>query len=68
MKKQEAGPRKYMLITDDDGHWYIIPSLKGNDWYTFLEDPEMPYKALPSWAKPVGGSYALVTFDEYHIF
>ena len=54
----------YREITDDDGHRYIIPVDKTDDWYEWLggveDDPEPP-----EWATPVDGGSA--QFTEWRI-
>ena len=43
---------KYILISDDSGHDYVIPSIKSQDWYKWLSLLEEDIN-LPNWAKRV---------------
>lgn len=48
---------KYILVSDNSGHDYIIPSDKGDEWYDWLElsedDPNC--YVLPEYAKKIEG-------------
>lgn len=57
----------FILVRDNDGHWYVIPKEKEQDFYNFFEDPEYPYKDMPVWAERTGGSPSLVEFSNYTI-
>lgn len=46
----------FELVSDDDGHDYVIPYGKRDEWNEFLDDPEMPYIELPVWAVEVNGT------------
>ena len=56
---------RYMLVTDNDSHWYIIPTQHLVAWGTWTElNSELPESWNPPiWARPVGGSPTLVTFE-----
>lgn len=54
----------YVLIQDDDCHWYVIPSDKVDDWDVWLESLDWN---IPDYAVPVDGSQVRVTFDAYTI-
>jgi hypothetical protein len=56
---------RYILCQDDDGHWYVIPSDKEDEFYDWV-DKEDPKVSL-NYAEEVGGSPSLVTFTEYEI-
>lgn len=48
--------RWYILVGDNDGHDYVIPSNKLREWWLFLEDEEAySYGPLPRWAERVEG-------------
>lgn len=64
---------KWMLVQDDDGHWYVIPRDREADWDAWMAAPEpdldlpedqIDYTAwnAPDWAEAVGGAPSLVTF------
>ena len=57
---------KYMLIQDNDCHWYVIPADKFAEFDKWLADLDS-YTPLPGWAKSVGGAPSLVTFENYEI-
>lgn len=47
------------LIQDDDGHWYIIPYDKEDEFYDFLEE----YSNNPEWAIEIDGPHSLIIKD-----
>lgn len=56
---------KYFLSTDCDGHWFVVPVVKKEEWnaWTSLgEDDENAWEA-PEWAYSVGGSPEQVEFE-----
>lgn len=58
---------EYILVTDNDSHWYVIPYEREEDWNYFLEldpDDEASWD-VPSWADAVGGSPSNVVFKDY---
>jgi hypothetical protein len=55
----------FCMMSDDDGHWYVIPVDKKRE---FLDATSEPYEELPEWASAVGGDPSLVSFDSYRIF
>jgi hypothetical protein len=57
-----------ILIRDDDGHWYVIPEDKEDDFYDWCMDVEYEIDSgQPEWAVSVGGSPSLVKFPSYII-
>lgn len=60
---------EYILIQDDDCHWYVIPEDKQEDFNYWLELPEDDKNCWvkPDYAERVGGSPSLVKFKEYRI-
>ncbi|MBE9572592.1 MAG: hypothetical protein IMF11_18355 [Proteobacteria bacterium] len=60
---------EYILVQDDDCHWYIIPHLKIAEWEKWFSDPfdDNEHWELPKWAKAVGGSPSLVLFKEFRV-
>jgi len=57
----------YHLTTDDDGHFYVIPLDKQDEWVAWNESENAIFGDPPDWADPVGGSPGLVVFPEYDI-
>jgi len=51
-----------MLVSDDDGHWYIIPETREDDFEKWVEkeDPEEPI-----WCNRVDNPHR-VRFFEWH--
>lgn len=65
---------RYVLIPDDDGHWYVIPVDKQDEFFKWVDsivdainDPELRYPEKPEWADEVGGAPNLVEFSDYVI-
>lgn len=57
---------KYILVSDNSGHDYVIPSDKGDDWYDWLELPEDTPNSyvLPDYAKKIEGGLEFETPTE----
>jgi hypothetical protein len=66
----------YRLISDDDGHWYVIPKDKEQEaicyfekiyeyYEDMLEDEEEP--EMPDWLDEISGSPTMVIFKSYEI-
>lgn len=60
-----ASDAYYVMVQDDDGHWYVIPADRINDfraWVATCGDEEQPI-----WVASVGGSPSLVLFRQFDI-
>jgi len=60
---------RYILVRDNDSHWYVIPCDMTEQWESWLSidsDDERSWEA-PEFAEIVGGSPSLVTFSNYQI-
>lgn len=55
--------KRYTLVSDDDGHWYLIPSGRIQDLADWLECGD---QILPEWVREVDGPH-VVTFTEPEI-
>ena len=64
-------PGPYCIVDDDDGHHYVIPVDKEEEWSDWVESAtnywnEMKYDEeepeLPEWADSIGGCPSLVKF------
>ncbi len=56
---------RFILVQDDDCHWYVIPQgmrRDWDDWCLIVEGDE-----TPTYATRVGGSPSLVSFTEWKI-
>lgn len=60
-------PIEYMLVQDDDAHWYVIPVDKEKDWEAWIGTEDYENGVVPKFAEAVGGSYRLVRFTNYKI-
>ena len=62
---------EYILIQDDDCHWYVIPADKQSEFNKWAElDPDDDTGkswVVPDYAKRVDGYPSLVKFKEYRI-
>lgn len=69
-------PEWYILVRDDDAHWYVIPARRQTEWELYVEaatrywdempdDQEPPTE--PAWVERVGGAPSSVLFSEYVI-
>lgn len=55
---------RFYLTTDNDGHWFIVPVSKQDEWTAWCEldqDDPSAWK-YPEFAEGIGGSPTLVTF------
>lgn len=65
----ELNEKWYVLLSDNDGHWYVVPEENMAEFSNWLElDPDNP----DSWEPPgvceqVGGAPNLVRFKNYVI-
>lgn len=57
----------YILIQDDDSHWYVIPADKEDAWYEWFGTDDYESGIIPEYAEEVGGSPSLVRFKDYRI-
>ena len=57
---------RYVLNNDDDGHWYILPADKKEEFSNWVYGPEDAEQ--PEWARSIGGHPNNVTFAEPEIF
>ena len=55
-----------MLVTDNDGHWYVIPAQNEAEWSHWCAIPADDERSWqpPDFAMAVGGSPSLVTFSD----
>ena len=44
---------RFRFVTDDDGHNYIIPADRLDDWDTFLNSEAAKDGDVPIWAKNI---------------
>lgn len=64
VQRKESGP--YIMNTDAEGHVYIIPERREDDFNAWAHTSESD-GSHPPWADPVGGSPTLVVFPQYII-
>lgn len=57
---------KYILVTDCDCHWYIIPFDKELSWDNWCK-ANVNDGEYPDYATEVGGNPSLVTFENFKI-
>ena len=60
----------YILIQDNDCHWYLIPYDKRDSFYEYLDlidnfnyDAEDPYPDEPDWLKRVDGPESIIIHE-----
>ena len=58
---------EYILVFDNDGHWYVIPAHEAGAWARFLESEAAELDEVPGYAEPVNGAPSNVRFKEWHI-
>jgi hypothetical protein len=57
--------KRYFLNTDNDSHWYLIPTEKREEWENWCELPEGDENSwnVPEWAEALGGAPNQVEFE-----
>lgn len=56
-------PERFVLTTDGDSHWYVVPLDKLSDWEAWIESLDAENgEAPPKWARPTCGHPSRVTF------
>ncbi len=55
---------RYVLVEDDDCHWYIIPKDRIKEWYEWFHTEDYELGNCPNWAYSIGGSYTQVEFTD----
>lgn len=68
---------EYVLTSDDDGHWYVCPADREEEFHGILaaigeywepgSDHEGEPPQIPNWVREVGGSPSLVRFRQWRI-
>lgn len=67
---------RFCLVSDDDGHYYIIPYDKKVDWSCYLEECEHYWgeqnydgdpPEQPEWAETLGCSPTMVSFSDWKV-
>jgi hypothetical protein len=58
---------EYILIQDNDCHWYVIPYLKMAEWSEWVSASEDDHWIIPDWAVLVNGNPSLILFKEFRI-
>lgn len=63
--------KSYLLIEDNDCHWYLIPKNREGDFWDYLDmienydyNSDDPYPQEPEWLKRVDGPQS-ITIHEY---
>ena len=56
-----------VIVQDDDGHWYVIPADRRQEFDSWGESEGEDSWIAPDWAVRVGGSPSLVEFNDYVI-
>ncbi len=57
----------YILVLDNDSHWYVIPKSAEYQWNRWLESSGYVLDEIPYYATAVGGAPSLVVFDSYRL-
>lgn len=56
---------EYVLASDGDGHWYVIPVEKQKAWWKWADDEDN--WDIPEYAEYVNGPVSNVRFKDYRI-
>lgn len=58
---------KYTIVSDDDGHYYVIPVDKKSEWNEFMNSVDYDNGETPEYADTIPGCLSLLTFENYKI-
>lgn len=58
---------KYTIVSDDDGHRYVIPVDKKSEWDKFMSSEDYDNGEIPEYADHIPGCLSLLKFDSYII-
>jgi hypothetical protein len=60
---------RYFLDRDNDGHWYLVPADKRDEWdaWTDLDPDDEASWDVPEWAMSLGYAPSLVTFENVRL-
>lgn len=58
---------EYFLDQDNDGHWYIIPLNKINEWNNWFNSEDYDNGIVPDYVEEVGGCPSNVIFKNYKV-
>lgn len=59
--------KEYILVRDNDCHWYVIPEQMELDFSKWVDSEESEDDDVPVYAEIVGGSPSRVKFTKYRI-
>jgi hypothetical protein len=64
--KPDAGRARLRLVSDDDGHEFVIPADKREEFRRWEEsDAAMDGEPPPAWAKPINMHHSNYTFTDW---
>ena len=57
---------RFILVQDNDSHWFVIPETEREEWGDWRDFPDTDKRSWtpPDFAQAVGGSPSLVTFTD----
>jgi len=58
--------QKFILTNDEDGHWYIIPESKKDEfdnWLDLVYSEEADCGDMPEWAKCIDGPHSIIIHE-----
>ena len=66
---------KYCMVSDNDGHWYIIEKAKEKEFWKWVEDIERYWQEANydepepefEWLESLPGTVSSVSFDSYEL-
>jgi hypothetical protein len=53
----------FCIVTDDDGHHYVIQSKRREQWRQFLMDHDSKVSVMPKWAHRIDGPGSIDFID-----
>lgn len=70
MDLPEIKPTSFVLVQDEDCHWFVIPAARADEWDGWCQDVAEDMTCsleLPCWAERVNGAASRVEFSGYVI-
>ena len=60
---RQPSSERFRLVTDGDGHWYLIPNDRENDWDEWRDSDDHATGIPPDWAVGIDGPGSVTFVD-----
>lgn len=63
-----SASQEFIITWDNDGHSYVIPYDKEDDWDRWINSQDYDDGVIPNYAKKIGGCISRVRFTNFKIY